>query len=70
MGLLVTAPGLGFALDEVEDWICFGRTGDTTTGPPSLRLIAPHCSGNRAEKLQSIRQVRLMTVYIQLTRVQ
>lgn len=50
-GRFVIPPGRDETADELAEVIDFGRAGDTTTGPPSLRLIALHCSGNRAEKL-------------------
>jgi hypothetical protein len=50
-GRFVIPPGRDETADKLADDINFGRAGDTTTGPPSFRLIAPHCSGNRAEKL-------------------
>ena len=51
-------PGRDGTPDELRAIVLFGRTGDATTGPPSLRLIALHCSGNRAEKLPRIKTIK------------
>jgi hypothetical protein len=53
----VIPPGRDEAADKFPDAITFGRAGDTTTGPPSFRLIALHCSGNRAEKLSVLDEI-------------
>lgn len=49
-GRFVAAPGFCSFLLE-DRFRALDLTGDTITGPPSLRLIASHRSGNRAEKL-------------------
>ena len=50
-GRLVAAPGLEGALEKLVDLESLGFGGDTTTGPPSLRLMVAQRSGRRAEKL-------------------
>ena len=50
-GRFVAAPGRDGALEKLADFDSLGFGGDITMGPPSLRLIASHRSGRRAEKL-------------------
>jgi hypothetical protein len=50
-GRLVAAPGRECAPEKLDDLDSLGLGGETTTGPPNLRLIAAQRSGKRAEKL-------------------
>lgn len=52
-GRLAEEPGLGLDFTTTSVFLDFiFADGGALTGPPSLRLIESHCSGNRAEKLQ------------------
>ena len=50
-GRLVAAPGLDWEPEKLADFESLSFGGDTTIGPPSLRLIIAHLSGRRDEKL-------------------
>jgi hypothetical protein len=50
-GRFVAAPGRDGAPEKLADFDNLGLGGDTTTGPPNLRLMVAQRSGSRAEKL-------------------
>jgi hypothetical protein len=54
-GRLVAAPGRDKTFEVLADLDSFGLAGETTTGPPSLRLIPAQRSGRRAAKLLCVR---------------
>jgi hypothetical protein len=56
-GRFVAAPGRDSMFEALAALESFGLGGETTTGPPSLRLIAAQRSGRRAAKLFHVRWV-------------
>lgn len=54
IGRLVAAPGRAALPEKLEGLGSLGLLFEAGTGPPSLRLIAAHRSGSRAEKLLKV----------------
>jgi hypothetical protein len=69
-GRLVAAPGREGAPEKLADLESFGFGGETTTGPPSLRLMIAQRSGSRAEKLFQVRRVHTRRKLSELTKGQ